>query len=106
MSEIKLRQTLARELRLQDPRFRLERIGHRLMGSVISASFKGKSDSRRQQMIWRALTAALGATSEREVGTLLAYTPEEWDVDLPHGRAPRADRIRKPSRRKVKQDTR
>jgi hypothetical protein len=34
-------------------------------------------------MIWDALDAQLGAESARQVGTLLAYTPEEWNIDLP-----------------------
>jgi hypothetical protein len=30
-----------------------------------------------------ALDAELGAESVQEVGTLLAYTPEEWNIELP-----------------------
>jgi len=53
------------------------------MGSIISKTFKGKSDRRRQKMIWDALEAGLGTEFYRHVGTLLAYTPQEWNVELP-----------------------
>jgi hypothetical protein len=33
-------------------------------------------------MIWDALDAELGATSGKEVGMLLAYAPDEWDLPL------------------------
>jgi hypothetical protein len=34
-------------------------------------------------MIWDALDAELGAASVTEIGTLLAYTPDEWNINLP-----------------------
>jgi hypothetical protein len=33
-------------------------------------------------MIRKAFDRALGEDSFNAVGTLLAYTPEEWDIDL------------------------
>jgi hypothetical protein len=33
-------------------------------------------------MIRKAFDKALGQDSFSAVGTLLAYTPEEWDIDL------------------------
>jgi acid stress-induced BolA-like protein IbaG/YrbA len=33
-------------------------------------------------MIWDALDAELGPKAVHEVGTLLTYTPEEWNIDL------------------------
>lgn len=74
---------LTRRLRLAEPRFKLRRSEGRLSGSVVSDTFKGKTDSARQQMIWDALDAEFGAGSVHQVGMLLAYTPDEWDVDLP-----------------------
>jgi acid stress-induced BolA-like protein IbaG/YrbA len=83
MSKVKLQKLLIRQLGLVDPIFRLEKIGTKLAGSIISATFKGKSDRRRLHMIWDALDAELGSEAVLQVGTLLAYTPQEWDIDLP-----------------------
>jgi acid stress-induced BolA-like protein IbaG/YrbA len=74
---------LAHKLALKGPLFKLEKIGSKLAGSIISETFRGISDSERQKMIWDALDSALGPDSVMEVGTLLAYTPEEWNIDLP-----------------------
>jgi acid stress-induced BolA-like protein IbaG/YrbA len=83
MSKIKLQRLLSQNLALNRPVFKLERIGSKLAGSIISNTFRGKTDRRRQKMIWDALDAEMGPASVKEVGTLLAYTPEEWNVDLP-----------------------
>jgi acid stress-induced BolA-like protein IbaG/YrbA len=83
MSKVKLQQLFTRRLRLTQPEFRLERIGTKLAGSIISATFKGKSARQRQKMIWDALDAELGDESVHEVGTILTYSPEEWNIDLP-----------------------
>src|SRR5205807_3143414 len=82
MSQAKVRELLTRRLRLKDPRFDLEKVTSKLSGSVISSSFKGKTDLQRQQMIWNALEAELGPQALQRVGTLLAYTDDEWDADL------------------------
>jgi acid stress-induced BolA-like protein IbaG/YrbA len=81
MSHDKLKEILIRRLKLEDPYFRLEGRG-RVSGSVVSATFAGKGDSQRQRMIWDALDKELGPASVKEVGMLLAYTPEEWDLPL------------------------
>jgi len=91
MSKVKLEQLLTEELKLQDPIFRLERIGAKLAGSIISPTFRRKSSRRRLHMLWNALDATLGTNAVRQVGTLLLYTPEEWNIDLPD--APRAKAI-------------
>ena len=83
MSKVKLKQILTCRLSLDQPEFKLEKIGNKLAGSIISPTFKGKSDRRRQEMIWKALDAELGSNSILQVGTILAYTPEEWNVDMP-----------------------
>ena len=62
MSHEKLKEILTRRLKLKDPRFRLEGRG-RISGSLVSATFTGKRDHQRQQMIWDALEDELGATS-------------------------------------------
>lgn len=85
MSKVKLQQLLVQRLGLHDPVFKLEKIGSKLAGSIISETFKGKSAGQRVQMIWDALDAELGTEAVHEVGTLLTYTPEEWNVDLHAG---------------------
>ena len=83
MSKVKLQKLLSQRLGLHDPVFKFEKIGSKLAGSVISDSFKSKSARQRVQMIWDALDAELGPDAVHEVGTLLTYTPEEWNIDLP-----------------------
>src|SRR5260370_28814645 len=81
MSHEKLKEILTRRLSVKDPHFRLEGRG-RISGSLVSPTFTGKPDHQRQQMIWDALDKELGAASVKEVGMLLAYTPDEWDLPL------------------------
>ena len=84
MSKVKLQRLLTERLKLRKPIFRLERIGNKLAGSVISETFKSKSSRRRQEMIWDVLDDELGPVeSIRQVGTLLTYSPAEWNIDLP-----------------------
>ena len=83
ISNEKLKKTLKSRLKLKDPRFELEKVpGGEISGSVISDTFKGIKDSERQKMIWEALEERYGERCTRSVGTLLAYTSAEWDVDL------------------------
>src|SRR5438105_1759809 len=89
MTQTKLKTILTESLKLRDPRFVLERYGPRLNGSVISQTFKGKDDLKRLDMIRDALTASLGRDYSRQVGLLLAYTPDEWDIDFEPARKPR-----------------
>jgi hypothetical protein len=85
MRKIDLQEALTRQLKLTNPRFKLERFGNKLGGSVISKTFKGKGDSDRLEMIWDALEAEFGRDAVRKIGTLLPYTDEEWDIDIePH----------------------
>lgn len=72
---------LTRRLNLRSPRFELESVGAKVSGSVISPSFRGMRDSERQRRIWEALHDEYGPESVYQVGTLLAFTPEEWDLD-------------------------
>jgi acid stress-induced BolA-like protein IbaG/YrbA len=77
-----LQDILTKRLNLDNPQFSLQKIGPKFSGSVISNSFKGKRDLKRQQMIWDALDAELGADSVHVVGTIFAYTPDEWNIAL------------------------
>lgn len=71
---------LSERLNLQLPRFALESAGSKVSGSIISPSFRGMRDSERQRRIWDALQAEYGPQSALRVGTLLAFTPDEWDL--------------------------
>ncbi|HEY3242845.1 MAG TPA: hypothetical protein VGM03_05785 [Phycisphaerae bacterium] len=83
LTKEELKAVLTNRLRLSSPRFRLEKLsGGKLSGSVVSDFFKGMNDSERQRRIWEALDAEFGPESMDLVGTLLAYTDAEWDVDL------------------------
>lgn len=79
----RVQDVLSRRLRLQTPHFDLERLtGGKISGSVVSDTFKRKRHDVRQRMIWNALDEEFGQESARFVGTLLAYTDAEWNVDL------------------------
>ncbi|HZK81751.1 MAG TPA: hypothetical protein VFC46_11805 [Humisphaera sp.] len=74
---------LKSKLKLKEPQFRLEKWGSLISGSVISTTFKGKGDWRRQIMISDALETAFGDIGAKRVGMILAYTPFEWDPFAP-----------------------
>jgi len=76
----KLEAVLSNRLCLKAPQFLLEKTGGRLVGDIVSASFRGRRDYERQKMIWDALEAEFGAEAATLVGMLLAYTPEEWNL--------------------------
>lgn len=99
MATKKLQSILTKRLHLQQPQFVLELLGRRVIGTLISATFRGKADRQRQKMIWDALEAEFGAESVFVAGTLLAYTPEEWNMDL-EGAPPRPITPSRMSRRR------
>ena len=72
---------MTKRLALRDPQFKLERVGDRIIGNIISTSFRGKDDYKRQELIHEALDAEFGTRAKREIGMFLAYTPEEWHFD-------------------------
>ena len=72
---------LSRALKLLTPRFVLESAGTKVSGSIISATFRGLADSERQRRIWDAVDRKYGSASVQRVGTLLAFTPDEWDLN-------------------------
>jgi acid stress-induced BolA-like protein IbaG/YrbA len=79
LTQKELKELLARRLKLKSPVFHLEKAGNFIIGDIISLTFKGKDDLRRQKMIWDALESKYGRDATRWVGMLLAYTPDEWD---------------------------
>ena len=89
LTKSSLEKTLTKRLALKEPRFKLEKLaGGRLSGSVISDYFSGMKYLERQRKLWAALDAEYGPESVQLVGTLLAYTDEEWDMDLQGDPAP------------------
>lgn len=79
VNEIQL--VLTSRLHLESPRFALESAGAKVSGSIISASFRGMTDSQRQRLIWDALHAEYGPESVQRGGSFLAFTPDEWDLN-------------------------
>ena len=82
VTQASLRKVLTDELKLKSPEFHLStgRAGL-INGHVISSTFKGKRDRQRQGMIWDALEFGFGREVAKQVGMLLAYTPDEWYAD-------------------------
>ncbi len=78
----KLENILTERLALDEPEYHLQEVGGRLVGNIISPSFRRKKDHVRQEAIWQALEDELGSQGVRKVGMLLAYSPEEWDPEL------------------------
>jgi acid stress-induced BolA-like protein IbaG/YrbA len=79
VDENELKTCLIEDLALEDPSFELERLpSGKISGAVISPSFRGQTDTERQRRIWDVLDKHFGAESVHVVGTLLAYTPDEW----------------------------
>lgn len=71
---------LTSRLRLKNPEFQFEVGSLRVSANVVSESFRGKSDHKRQEMIWDALDAEFGPAGHRRFGLFLAFTPEEWHI--------------------------
>jgi len=81
LTQARIKSILTDRLSLREPQFFLEKVGDRIVGDVVSPSFKGKRDHQRQQMLWDVLESELGPELSRQVGMLLAYTPDEWNID-------------------------
>ena len=102
MSKDKLKRLLTRRLGLNSPRFVLESDGDMVIGSVISPTFEGADDFKRQQLIRQAVRDELGEESG-QVGMIFAFTPDEWDFHAPE-RAPNGkprDRAPRPAPRRT-----
>lgn len=79
----KLQEILKERLSIEDLEFYPEKLpGGKLSGNIVSDSFHGANNIERQRRIWDALEAEFGDRSHDVVGTLLAYTKEEWHVPL------------------------
>lgn len=52
----------------------------RITGFIISSSFRGKDDDKRQKTLWRELQANLSDTDMLRIGAIVAMTPEEAAV--------------------------
>ena len=79
VTQFAVKKVLQDKLELKEPMFRLRTFGGKVIGSIVSVTFRRKSSAQRQRMIWGALETALGRESVHQVGMLLAYTPDEWD---------------------------
>ena len=82
LTKTQLEEVLKRRLKLGAPKFVLEKIGSKLSGSIIDDKFTGLGDLERQRAIWDALEGEFKADSVQFVGTILAYTYDEWDMPL------------------------
>ena len=82
-SQKRLKEVLTERLGLDEPEFYLEKLsGGKLSGSIVSDTFDGSALVERQHRIWEALEGAFPGRSALLVGTLLAYTKDEWHVNL------------------------
>ena len=80
---IAIQKILKERLSLDLAEFHLEKLPDgKFSGSVVSDSFHGVNSIERQRRIWDALEAGFGDRSPDVVGTLLAYTNDEWHVPL------------------------
>lgn len=82
LTKKRLENILTKRLGLDDPEYHLQEVVGRLVGNIISPSFRRKKDHARQEAIWNALEDELGSQHVRKVGMLLAYSPEEWAPEL------------------------
>lgn len=82
LTKAQLEGALTRRLKLKNPEFRLERIESKLAGSVIDDGFVGMGDFERQRLIWNAIEHEFNAEIAQQIGTLLAFTVEEWHTPL------------------------
>jgi acid stress-induced BolA-like protein IbaG/YrbA len=73
---------LSERLRLREPHFQFSKSGPRISGSIVSSTFRRKTDHQRQHMILQALESAFGPNVFQRVGMLFAFTPDEWEFAL------------------------
>ena len=55
----------------------------RITGFVISSSFFGKDDEKRQGMLWEILEAELSSEELQRIGAIVAMTPQEAALHEP-----------------------
>jgi len=81
MSHEKLKEILTRRLKLKDPQFPPRRQEPYLRQRHVGNLRREKSPPAPADD-WDALDEELGTASVKEVGMLLAYAPDEWDLPL------------------------
>ena len=74
-------QLLTSKLGLVDAVFTLRKSGSRILGHIISPTFRGLKHYDRQKRIWDALESRWGSEAFKMMGMFLTYTPEEWNFD-------------------------
>jgi hypothetical protein len=78
-----LKKLLTAELKLKSPEFHLS-VGRAglINGHIVSSTFKPMRARQRQGAIWDALEFTFGRdAARRQIGMLIAYTPDEWYAD-------------------------
>ena len=70
---------------LKDFQHHLESVSgtRRITGFIISTSFVGKEDEKRQTKVWKILEAELSSQDLQLVGPIVAMTPEEAALHEP-----------------------
>lgn len=70
---------------LSDFQHHLEAVSgtHRITGFIISTSFVGQEDEKRQSIMWKILEAELTSKELQEIGAIVAMTPEEAALHEP-----------------------
>jgi len=96
MRRSELEKLLTERLRLKQPIFCLKKLGSSLSGHVVSDTFKGMDNLRRLDKVWDVLDAEYGVEAPRNVGILLLYTQDEWNMDLPELPRPKPIKKKKP----------
>lgn len=64
-------------LPLQDVRATVERSDNGLMAVVVSPSFRGKGEAKRQELVWTHLLALLSPGDLETIEFVFALTPDE-----------------------------
>jgi len=82
ITQTELKQVLTDRLELASPGFHLENHGGKISGSIVSETFAGWDSLTRQNQVWDALEQEYGGEATMYVGTLLLYSPAEWNVQL------------------------
>ena len=82
ITQEELKNVLTAGLKLKEPVFKLEHHGTKVSGSIVSDTFAGWDDARRQHEIWNTLKKEYNSDSVALIGVLLAYTTTEWNVVL------------------------
>ena len=73
---------LKNRLALRDAQFMFETArGGNVFGDIVSPSFRGMRSRQRLDMLRRVLREELTPEEQQQVGMIITYTPEEWNID-------------------------